>query len=66
MRKLKGEDVCAGCDETYCNQQAACGYVQVKFGHNFWISKYISGHIKICYHIKKKYINIQTGMKVDT
>lgn len=31
MTKLKGEDVCAGCDEEYCNQQTACGYVQVKY-----------------------------------
>ena len=31
MTALKGDDVCAGCDEVYCNQQPACGYVQVKF-----------------------------------
>ena len=32
MEELKGDDVCAGCDEVYCNQQPACGYVQVKYG----------------------------------
>ena len=31
MTKFQGDDVCAGCDEQYCNEAPACGYVQVKF-----------------------------------
>eukprot|EP01084_Bolivina_argentea_P030658 56771_1 len=30
-----GEDLCAGCDEVLCNQQADCGYVQVKNGGGY-------------------------------
>merc|ERR1719461_1432126 len=32
---VKGEDLCAGCDEVYCNEQPACGYVQVKNGGGY-------------------------------
>ena len=35
MTKVGGEDVCAGCDEELCNQQASCGYVQVKNGGGY-------------------------------
>merc|ERR1719464_745326 len=33
--KLKGEDLCGGCDEEFCNQQPACGFVQVKNGGGY-------------------------------
>eukprot|EP01084_Bolivina_argentea_P155566 271099_1 len=33
--KLRGDDVCAGCDEQLCNSEPDCGYVHVKNGGGY-------------------------------
>merc|ERR1719491_1733236 len=40
---VRGEDLCDGCDEELCNQEPACGYVQVKNGGGYVAKACVNG-----------------------